>query len=247
MVPNQSLITQKSKRFLYQNDMVKFEHVSKKFVNSTAALDDVNFEIDNGEFTFITGPSGAGKTTILRLIIRELIPTSGQIYLNNWQLSKMKSRDIPVLRRKVGMVFQDFRLLFDRTVFENVAIVLELRGQAEKEIEKKVKNILELTGLSDKANLFPVQLAGGELQRTCLARALVGKPEILLADEPTGNLDPTTGWEILKLMTQINKTGTSVIMATHNVDVVNSLKKRVISLEKGKIVRDQKDSQYEII
>ncbi|MFH0864161.1 MAG: ATP-binding cassette domain-containing protein [Candidatus Gottesmanbacteria bacterium] len=226
--------------------MVKFEHVCKKF-GSSLALDDISFVIDDSEFTFITGPSGAGKTTILKLIIRELIPTSGQIFLDQWQLSKIKSRDIPKLRRKVAVVFQDFRLLFDRTVFENVAIVLELRGLSDKEIDKKVKNVLELTSLTNKSNLFPAQLAGGELQRTCLARALVGKPEILLADEPTGNLDPATGWEILELLTQINKMGTSVIMATHNMDIVNSLKKRVISVNGGKIFKDQKESKYEII
>lgn len=225
--------------------MVRFENVSKKFGSSAFSLSDVNFEISDGEFVFITGPSGAGKTTILRLIICDLRSTSGKIFLNNWELAKIKSSDIPKLRQKVAMVFQDFRLLMDRTVFENVAIALELRQVKDQEIEKKVKNVLELTSLSSCANLFPAQLAGGELQRTCLARALVGKPEILLADEPTGNLDPGTGWEILKLLTQINKMGTTVIMATHNVDIVNSLKKRVITLNKGKVVKDEKEGKYE--
>lgn len=225
--------------------MVRFENVNKKFISSTSALSDINFEINDGEFVFITGPSGAGKTTILRLLIRDIVPSSGKIFLNGWELVKMKSQEIPKLRRKVGMVFQDFRLLMDRTVFENVAIALELRGLEDKEIEKRVRNVLELISLSDKADLFPAQLAGGELQRTCLGRALVGKPEVLLADEPTGNLDPGTSWEILKLLTQINKMGTTVIMATHNVDVVNSLKKRVITLSKGKIVKDEKEGKYE--
>lgn len=227
--------------------MVRFENVSKKFETSLFTLADVNFEVNDGEFIFITGPSGAGKTTILRLILRDLIPSSGKIFLNSWELSKLKNRDIPNLRQKVSMVFQDFRLLSDRTVFENVAIALEIRGVPEKEIGKKVKNVLELASLSDQANLFPAQLAGGELQRTCLARALVGKPEVILADEPTGNLDPATSWEILRLLTQINKMGTTVIMATHNVDIVNSLGKRVITLNKGKIVKDEKESKYETI
>lgn len=225
--------------------MVKFENVNKKFASSVFALSDVNFEIADEEFVFITGPSGAGKTTILRLIISDLRPTSGKIFLNSWELAKIKSSQICKLRQKVAVVFQDFRLLADRTLFENVAIALELRGLKDQEIEKKVKNVLELTSLVPQANLFPAQLAGGELQRACLARALVGKPEVLLADEPTGNLDPATSWEILKLLTQINKMGTTVIMATHNVDIVNSLRKRVITLDKGKIVKDEKEGKYE--
>lgn len=227
--------------------MVRFENVNKKFAGSVFAISDFSFEINDGEFVFITGPSGAGKTTILKLIIRELTPSSGKIFLNTWELSKLKSKDIPKLRQQVAMVFQDFRLLYDRTVFENVAIALELRGIKEKEIEKKVKNVLELSSLSDQVNLFPAQLAGGELQRTCLARALVGNPKIILADEPTGNLDPETSWEILKLLTQINKMGTTVIMATHNVDIVNSLGKRVITLNKGRIIKDEKEGKYETI
>ncbi len=227
--------------------MVRFENVNKKFISSTFALTDINLEINDGEFVFITGHSGAGKTTILRLILRELVPSSGKIFLNDWDFSKIKSKEIPKLRRKIGMVFQDFRLLTDRTVFENVALALELRGMNDKEIERKVMNVLELTSLADKADLFPAQLAGGELQRTCLGRALVGKPDLLLADEPTGNLDPATSWEILNLLTQINKMGTTVIMATHNVDIVNSLKKRVITLDKGKIVKDIKEGKYENI
>ncbi|MBI5465083.1 cell division ATP-binding protein FtsE [Candidatus Gottesmanbacteria bacterium] len=227
--------------------MVRFENVSKKFAVSAFAISDASFEIKDGGFVFITGPSGAGKTTILRLIIHDLIPSSGKIFLNSWEFSKLKPRDIAALRRKVAMVFQDFRLLYDRTVFENVALALEIKGNSEKEIAKKVKNVLELTSLSDQANLFPSQLAGGELQRTCLARALVGKPDIILADEPTGNLDPATGWEILKLLTQINKMGTTVIMATHNVDIVNSMGKRVITLNKGRIVKDEKEGKYETV
>lgn len=227
--------------------MVKFENVSKKFYPPDFVLTDIDFEINDGEFVFITGPSGAGKTTILKLILRELKPTSGKIFLDDWGLSKLKSADLSKLRQKVAMIFQDFRLLSDRTVFENVAIALEIRRVSEKEIEKRVKNVLELTSLSNQADLFPIQLAGGELQRTCLARALVGKPQILLADEPTGNLDPGTSWEILKLLTQINKMGTIVIMATHNVDIVNSMGKRVITLARGRIIKDEREGKYETI
>ncbi len=227
--------------------MVKFENVSKKFSSQGFSLTEINFTINDGEFVFLTGPSGAGKTTILKLILREHLPTSGEIYLNNWKLTKMKASDLAKLRRKVAMIFQDFRLLFDRTVYENIAIALELRGMPDKEIEKKVKNVLNLTSLLEQRNLFPVQLAGGEMQRACIARALVGNPEILLADEPTGNLDPATSWEILNLLTRINKMGTTVLMATHNIDIVNSLKKRVLTLNKGRIVKDEKEGRYETL
>jgi cell division transport system ATP-binding protein len=227
--------------------MVKFENVCKKFSFSNFSLNDISFEVADGEFIFLTGPSGAGKTTILRLIIRDLLPTSGKISIASWDLAKIKRREIPLLRRTVAMVFQDFRLLYDRTVFENVSLALEIRGTSEKETEKKVKSVLQLTSLVDHLNLFPAQLAGGELQRVCLARALVGKPEIILADEPTGNLDPATSWEIIKLLTQINKMGTTIIMATHNVDIVNSLRKRVISLINGKIVKDEKEGKYQTV
>ena len=227
--------------------MVKFENVSKKFSSQGFSLAEINFVINDGEFVFLTGPSGAGKTTILKLILREHLPTTGEIYLNDWKLSKMKSSEISKLRRKVAMVFQDFRLLVDRTVYENIAIALELRGILDKEIEKKVKNVLTLTSLLEQKNLFPVQLAGGELQRACIARALVGNPEILLADEPTGNLDPATSWEILNLLARINKMGTTVLMATHNIDIVNSLKKRVLTLNKGRIVKDEKEGKYETL
>lgn len=226
--------------------MLKFENVSKKFFQADFFLEELNFNVEKGEFLFITGPSGAGKTTILRLIIRDLLPTSGRIFFNEWEISKKNFPFISKLRQKITIVFQDFKLLTDRTVFENVALPLEIIGTPEDKIRKEVKNILELTSLSDKLNLFPAQLSGGELQRTCLARALVGKPEILLADEPTGNLDPATSWEILELLLQANKMGTTVIMATHNIDIVNSLKKRVITLDKGKVIKDEKEGKYEI-
>lgn len=225
--------------------MLKFEKVNKKFGPGFFSLSDLNFEIENGEFVFITGPSGAGKTTILRLVLRDLMPSSGKIILDSWDLGKLKSSLLPSLRQKVSMVFQDFRLLFDRTLFENIAIALELRGVKQKEIETQVKEVLELTSLTNCLNLFPVQLAGGELQRACLARAIVGEPKILLADEPTGNLDPKNARAILDLLVKINKMGTTVIMATHNTELVNSTKKRVISLNKGKIMKDIKEGKYE--
>lgn len=227
--------------------MVIFNNVHRKFEDSAFGLKDINFEINDGEFVFITGPSGAGKTTILKLILRELLPTSGKILINTQDLSKIRNQDIDKLRQKIAMIFQDFRLLNDRTVFENVALSLEIRGVKEKEIEEEVKRVLELTSLSDKQNLFPAQLSGGELQRTCIARALVGKPQIILADEPTGNLDPATAREILKLLIEINELGTTVIMATHNVEIVDSSKKRVISLKNGQIVKDEKEGKYEKI
>lgn len=225
--------------------MLKFEKVNKKFGSEVFVLSDLDFEIENGEFVFITGPSGAGKTTILRLILRDLKPSSGKIILDDWELGKLKSSQLPSLRQKVSMVFQDFRLFSDRTVFENIAIALELRGVKQKEIEGRVKAILELTSLTGCLNLFPLQLAGGELQRTCLARALVGEPKILLADEPTGNLDPKNARKILDLLLKINKMGTTVLMATHNAELVNSTKNRVISLDRGKIIKDRKEGKYE--
>ena len=227
--------------------MLKFEKVNKKFGPEFFSLSDLDFEIADGEFVFLTGPSGAGKTTILRLILRDLKPNSGKITLDNLELGKLKSSQLPNLRQKVAMVFQDFRLLFDRTVFENIALALELRGIKQKEIESRVKAILELTSLTNCLNLFPLQLSGGELQRTCLARALVGEPKILLADEPTGNLDPKNARGILDLLIKINKMGTTVVMATHNAELVNSTKNRVINLNKGKITRDVKEGKYEEI
>lgn len=224
--------------------MIKFEGVSKKFGNGTVAVEDVSLEIPDQEFLFICGPSGAGKTTLLRLLIRDFLPNAGSIFLNDWNIVKLPGRKVPHLRRRVGMVFQDFKLLQDLTVFENVALALEILGEKEKSIKEKVGKVLEAVGLKDQANLFPMQLSGGELQRTVLARAMVGKPEVLLADEPTGNLDPSTAWEIIELMQEINKAGTTVVVATHNVDIVDSLGKRVVKIEKGKIKKDEKKGKY---
>ena len=224
--------------------MIKFNQVTKKF-GKIVALEDVSFEIEPGDFVFITGPSGAGKTTIVRLILKELLPTSGKIEIDQQDLAKISSKKIPQLRQKIGVVFQDFKLLTDRTVFENAILPLEVVGTEKKKMEKRAEEILKLVGLTERADLFPAQLAGGELQRACLARAVMAEPKILLADEPTGNLDPATSWQIIKLMKKINKLGTTVVMATHNVDIVNSLRERVIKFDKGKMIKDQKEGKYE--
>lgn len=225
---------------------VHFEKVTKKFGN-ICALEEISFDVQGGEFVFLTGPSGAGKTTITKLILRELLPTSGHVKIDDTEVSKISNGKIPQFRRKIGVVFQDFRLLFDRTVFENVALPLQVVNLKKDEIKKRVDEILELVGLQERAHLFPRQLAGGELQRVCLARAIINRPEIVLADEPTGNLDPATSWQIVKLLKKINKMGTTILMSTHNVDIVNSLKERVIKLEKGKLIKTEDEGKYESV
>lgn len=226
--------------------MIRFDHVFKRFGQSQA-LSDITFEVKDGEFLFLIGPSGVGKTTLLRLIIRDLIPTKGRVLVDKWSLNNIPADNIHLLRRHVGMVFQDFKLLTDRTVFENVAIGLEILGKKEADIGKRVTEVMELVGLADKRHLFPLQLSAGELQRTSIARAIVGGPKILLADEPTGNLDPDTAWGILDVLEQINKLQTTVIMATHNAGIVNNLKKRTVALEGGKIVSDEEKGSYKSI
>lgn len=229
---------------MFNTGAIKFDKATKKFGQITA-LDEISFEIEEGEFVFLTGPSGAGKTTIIKLVLREFLPTSGSVQIDTLDLNKLSSKKLHKLRQKIGVVFQDFKLLTDRTVFENVALPLDLLSKGEKEVEKEVKEILDLVGLSERAHLFPAQLAGGELQRVCLARAVVSKPKILLADEPTGNLDPATSWQIVNLLKKINKMGTTILMATHNVDIVNSLSERVINVEKGKVSKETK-GKYEV-
>lgn len=222
-----------------------FNKVSKNFGKNISALDETSFEINDGEFVFLVGSSGAGKTTILRLIIQDLIPSNGKIEIDKFVISKKNQVDTAKLRRKIGMIFQDFKILYNRTTFENIAIALEILGKKPDEISKKVHEVLHLVGLSDKADFFPIQLSAGELQRASIARAIVGGPKILLADEPTGNLDPTTSWEIMKILREINDLGTTVIMATHNADIVNSLNKRVITIKKGKVIKDEKTGKYQ--
>lgn len=224
--------------------MIKFSNVSKKFGNGTIALEDVNLEVAPGEFVFITGPSGAGKTTLLRLLTRELLPSNGKVAVKEGDLSKISVSQLPHYRRKIGVIFQDFKLLPDRTVAENIAIAREIIGRSKNEIERDVNEILKVVGLVNQRDLFPSQIAGGEMQRTVIARALIQEPEIILADEPTGNLDPATSWEILDILSSINKLGITIIMATHNADVVNSLRKRVVRIEKGKIISDEEKGKY---
>lgn len=226
--------------------IIRFENVSKKYGNSIVALDNINLEIEGGDFVFLVGPSGAGKSTLLRLLAKEYSPTSGIISIDKVDIAKIKPKDMPLYRRKVGFVFQDFKLLDHRTVFENVALALEVRGLPTETINKEVERILKLFEIWDRRNLFPVQLSGGEAQRTAIARAIIGKPDILLADEPTGDLDPQTSWSVMQLLNEINSWGTTVIMATHNAEIVSTQKRRVIHLKKGQIVKDKKEGKYEL-
>lgn len=224
--------------------MVIFDHVTKKFGTTSTALEDISLEIKQGEFVFLVGPSGAGKSTLLRLLTRESVPSSGKILVAQKDITQLKNSEIPKYRRKIGFIFQDFKLLDDRTVFENVALALEALGKEEAEIAKAVEHTLKLVEIWDKRDLFPRQLSGGEAQRTAIARAIVGKPEIVLADEPTGDLDPKTAWSVLQLLNEINSWGTTIIMATHNSEIVNTLKRRVVSLKKGAMVSDNKEGKY---
>lgn len=224
--------------------MIQFTHVSKQYGGHTKALSDISVEIANGEFVFLIGPSGAGKTTFLRLLIRDLLPTSGDIVVDEQNINTFHASKVYQLRRKIGTVFQDFKVLFDRTVFENVALGLEILGKKDHEIDKDVRDVLALVGLSGKHHLFPQQLSAGELQRTSIARAIVSGPSILLADEPTGNLDPDTAWDILKILQEVNAIGTTVIMATHNATIVNDLKKRTIALHQGMVASDEAKGRY---
>lgn len=225
--------------------MISFQNVTKKYGSSIVAIEDINLEIGKGEFVFLVGPSGAGKSTLLRLLAREYLPTSGKILVDNVDITKLKSEAMPKYRRKVGFVFQDFKLLEDRTVLENVSLALEVREKPEHEIAKEVERTLKLFEIWNRRNLFPRQLSGGEAQRTAIARAIIGKPEMLLADEPTGDLDPQTAWSVLHLLDEINSWGTTVIMATHNKEIVDTKKKRVVSIKDGKIANDTKEGKYE--
>lgn len=226
--------------------MIRFSSVSKLYPGKIPALVNVTVEIPDGEFVFLIGPSGSGKTTFLRLLIRDVLPTEGSICIDDWDLSKLSSANVHLLRRKVGIVFQDFKLLPDRTVYENIALVSEILGKSRHDTEREVTNVMSLVGLHDKKNMFPQQLSAGEMQRVSIARAIVGGPKILLADEPTGNLDPETSWGILDILTEIHKLGTTIIMASHNADIVNKLKKRTLTIEHGAIVHDEEKGRYHL-
>lgn len=224
--------------------MIFFQNVSKIYNSHSVALDNVTFKIMPQEFATLVGRSGAGKSTVIKLLIGEEGPTKGRIFLDKQEVNKLKSKDMPKLRRKIGIVFQDFKLLPHKNAFENVAFALEAAGCMPKEIHEFVPQILDLVGLKDKMLNFPCQLSGGEKQRVAIARAMINQPDILVADEPTGNLDPINSNEIIKLLLKINELGTTVFLATHNKQIVDSLNKRVISIEGGRIVRDEEEGRY---
>ncbi|MDB5084339.1 MAG: ftsE [Bacilli bacterium] len=224
--------------------MIEMYDVWKTYPNSEPALQGINVKIDKGEFVYVVGPSGAGKSTFIKLMYREEKPSKGTIFINNFNLEKLKERKIPLLRRQIGVVFQDFKLLSRKTAWENVAFALEVIGATGKRIRSRVKETMDMVGLADKADALPSQLSGGQQQRIAIARALVNSPAVIIADEPTGNLDPENSWEIMNLFNQINQRGTTIVMATHNRDIVNTMKKRVIAIEQGHIARDEKRGVY---
>lgn len=224
--------------------MVEFRGVSKRYPNGTLALSNINLRVNKGEFTFLVGQSGSGKSTLMKLLLKEEDPTDGEVYVNNNDLTGMKRESVPYLRRNLGIVFQDFRLLPNKTVYENVAFAMHITEAIPREIRRQVPMALALVGLSRKANVYPDQLSGGEQQRVAVARAIVNSPSLLIADEPTGNLDPENSWEIVKLLNEIHQRGTTVIVATHERAIVDTMKKRVITIEKGHIVRDQQKGLY---
>ena len=225
--------------------MIEFNNVSKIYNNNVKALSDVSVKIDSGDFVFLVGPSGSGKSTFIKMLLKEIEPTMGNIIVADKKLSEIKRNQIPYYRRKIGMVFQDFRLIPTLNVYENVAFAMRVVEASQKEIRKRVPMVLSLVGLSHKYKMFPNELSGGEQQRVSLARAIVNNPSVLIADEPTGNLDPDTAKEIMELLEDINRTGTTIVMATHAKDIVDSMKKRVIAIEKGSIVRDDRKGMYE--
>ncbi len=224
--------------------MIEFKEVTKEYSKGIAALNGINLKIEKGEFAFIVGDSGSGKSTLIRLLLKELDPTSGSIIVNGQNLNRLKHRKIPQYRRHLGVVFQDFRLLKDRNIYENIAFALRVTETSPRIIKQKVPAALSLVGLAQKYKAFPKELSGGEQQRVAIARAIVNEPAILLADEPTGNLDPTNSWEIMKLLEEANDRGTTVLVVTHNQEIVNEMKKRVITMKKGVIVSDEKKGGY---
>ena len=218
--------------------------VYKTYPNGVTAVNGINIRIEHGEFVYIVGPSGAGKSTFIRLVYREEVPTKGEIIIKGIKINEMKNREVPFLRREVGVVFQDFKLLPRLTVYENVAFALEVIEASPRQIRDRVMEVLELVGLKNKARSFPTELSGGEQQRVSIARAIANQPKIVIADEPTGNLDPETSWSIMRILEEINLRGTTVIMATHSKEIVNTIKKRVIAIENGIIVRDEDQGDY---
>lgn len=225
--------------------MLEFVHVDKTYKNKVCALNDCNFRIEQGEFVFLIGPSGAGKSTITKLVLKEINPDRGKIYLYGEDITRLKARKVPKLRQSIGMVFQDFKLLENKTVYQNIKYVMQILGKSSSEIKSTIDTVLDLVNLKDKKNAYPHELSGGEMQRVCIARSMVNKPKLLIADEPTGNLDPVTSMDIANALVRINERGTTVLMITHEKDIVNKLQKRVIQLDKGIIVRDEEGGMYE--
>jgi cell division transport system ATP-binding protein len=226
------------------DDVIEMQDVWKTYPDGNHALRGISVKVDRNEFVYVVGPSGAGKSTFMKLMYREERPTKGQIFVNGFNLEKLKQRKIPYVRRNIGVIFQDFRLLPKMSVYENVAFAMEVIEAPKKIIRKRVQEVLELVRLKDKAGSLPTQLSGGEQQRVAIARAIVNNPAVIIADEPTGNLDPETSWGIMKLMEEINFRGTTIVMATHNKEIVNTMRKRVIAIESGKIARDEARGEY---
>lgn len=224
--------------------MIEYINVSKKYSSGVMALSNINLRIKKGEFVFLVGYSGAGKTSLVKLLLKEIEPSKGKIMVNNIDITKLRDREIPYLRRNIGVVFQDFRLLPNKTIYENIAFAKEIIGASPREINRQVSAVLDLVGLSDKKNCYPNELSGGEQQRISIARAMVNNPDVIVADEPTGNLDPDTAWDIMKLLKEVNMMGTTVIMVTHAKEIVDFMKRRVIALDGGKIVRDEERGVY---
>lgn len=224
--------------------MIYFDQVSKVYSPTSIALEDVSFTVEPQEFLSVVGQSGAGKSTLLKLLLAEEKPSSGKVFFESLDVHRVSNGELPKLRRRMGVVFQDYKLLPTKTAYENVAFGMEAAGKTEEEIQQDVPQVLELVGLMDKAWHFPSELSGGELQRVAIARAIVNRPDVVIADEPTGNLDPIHTWDIINLLEKINELGTTVILATHDKEVINSLKRRVITLEKGRLVRDEKKGRY---
>ena len=225
--------------------MIEYKNVVKEYPNGVLATDHISLKIEQGEFVYVVGPSGAGKSTFIKMMYHQEVPTSGEIKVNEYELEKMKNSEVPYLRRELGIVFQDFKLLPRLTVFENIAYALQVIEKEPEEVQKRVVRVLDLVGLSHKADSFPNELSGGEQQRIAIARAIANKPSILIADEPTGSLDPETAEGIMEIMERINNDGTTVVMATHNSYIVNEYKHRVIEIADGRIIRDQEGGEYE--
>ena len=224
--------------------MLIMKDVSKVYPGGSVALQDVNVHIEPGEFVFVVGPSGAGKSTFIKMLFREVLPTTGSIFVNGMDILALSPKEIPFMRRQLGIIFQDYRLLPDRTVFENVAFAMQVIEAPHRKIRRQVNNVLDLVGLRHRSNAYPNELSGGEQQRIAIARAIVNDPVFVIADEPTGNLDPETSWDIMEIFKEINSAGTTIVMATHDKDVVDAMGKRVIAIEQGRIVRDEKEGAY---